>query len=332
MDKPKQSPFWQRLTNFAKAQRIGGIWWLILLIFLGMSASTVIIWRSLLEDRPNQVNNNLQIEIAPIQPQQGLQPSSATQLIFAGSGVGLEITRILAKQFQKTHPKIKINVPASIGSRGAIQAVVDRAITVGMISRPLKEKEKKLGLTIIPFAQTPLAMAVHPSVSDNNITSTQLKDIYQGKQSQWLDGKEIIVLTREPGDSSILILEDKISGFKQIYADSQSSDRWTTLYQDQEMNQQIEKTPLALGLSDVGTITSEKKLSSIKVLKFNGVAPTIENVAKGKYPLVKNLYFVFPQEQVSPNAKEFISFVQSKEGAKILKAHNYLAVETENKK
>ncbi len=66
MDKPKQSPFWQRLTNFAKAQRIGGGWWLILLIFLGMSASTVIIWRSLLEDRPNQVNNNLQIEIAPI--------------------------------------------------------------------------------------------------------------------------------------------------------------------------------------------------------------------------------------------------------------------------
>ncbi len=329
MDKPKQSAFWQQLTNFKKAQRVGGGWWLILLIFLGMSASTVLIWRSLLE-RPNQVNNNLQLEVTPIKPPQ-VQPSSATQLIFAGSGGNLEITRILATQFQKTHPKIKITVPASIGSSGAIQAVVDRAITVGMISRPLKEKEKKLGLTIIPFTQTPLAIAVHPSVSDNNITSTQLKDIYQGKQSQWLDGKEIIVLTREPGDSSILILEDKISGFKQIYADSQKYDRWITLYHDQAMNEQIEKTPLALGLADVGTITSEKKLSSIKILKFNGIAPTIENVAKGKYPFVKNLYFVLPQKQISANAQEFISFVQSKEGAEILKAHNYLAVE-KNKK
>ena len=98
------------------------------------------------------------------------------------------------------------------------------------------------------------------------------------------------------------------------------------------MSQQIEKTPLALGLADVGTITSEKNLSSIKVLKFNGVAPTIENVAKGKYPLVKNLYFVLPQKQISANAQEFISFVQSKEGAEILKAPNYLAVNTENKK
>ena len=331
MHKPKQSAFWQRLTNFKKSQSIGGGWWLILLIFLGMSASTVVIWRSLLEDRPNQANNNLQLEVTPIKPPQ-VQPDSATELIFAGSGVNLEITRILAKQFQKTHPKIKINVPASIGSKGAIQAVVDRVITVGMISRPLKEKEKKLGLTIIPFARTSLAVAVHPSVSDSNITSTQLNDIYQGKQSQWLDGKEIIVLTREPGDSSILILEDKISGFKQIYADSQMCDRWATLYHDQAMNEQIEKTPLALGLADVGTITSEKKLSSIKIIKFNGIAPTIENVAKGKYPLVKNLYFVLPQKQISANAQEFISFVQSKEGAEILKAHNYLAVDTENKK
>jgi phosphate transport system substrate-binding protein len=257
MHKPKQSAFWQRLTNFKKAQSIDGGWWLILLIFLGMSASTVLIWRSLLEDRPNQANNNLQLQVTPIKPPQ-VQPDSATELIFAGSGVSLEITKILAKQFQKTHPKIKINVPASIGSKGAIQAVVDRAITVGMISRPLQEKEKKLGLTIILFARTPLAVAVHPSVSDSNITSTQLNDIYQGKQSQWLDGKEIIVLTREPGDSSILILEDKISGFKQIYADSQMCDRWITLYHDQAMNEQIKKTPLALGLADVGTITSKR--------------------------------------------------------------------------
>lgn len=148
-----------------------------------MSASTVLIWRSLLEDRPNQVNNNLQLEVTPIKLPQ-VQPSSTIQLIFAGSGVNLEITRILAKQFQKTHPKIKISVPASIGSRGAIQAVVDKAITVGMISRPLKEKEKNLGLTITPFAQMPLAVAVHPSVSDSDITSIQLNDIYQGKQSQ----------------------------------------------------------------------------------------------------------------------------------------------------
>ncbi len=326
MDKPKQPALWQRLTDFAQAQKIDLGWWLVLLLFFSMSASTVLVWRSLLKDNHIQVDGTLQLETAPIKPQTSQNPRAA-QLTFAGSGVSLEITRILAKQFQKTHPEIKINVPASIGSSGAIQAVADGAIAVGMISRPLKEKEKTLGLTVIAFARTPLAFAVHPSVVDNNITSAQLLDIYQGKNTYWLDGREIIVLTREPGDSSILILEQKIKGFKQVYTDSQKNERWTTLYKDRQMNQQLEKTPLTLGIADVGTITSEKKLSSIKTLKFNSIAPTTENVAKGQYPLVKNLYFVFHPSKVSPEAKEFINFVKSRAGAKILTANSYLVME-----
>ncbi|WP_009631309.1 PstS family phosphate ABC transporter substrate-binding protein [Synechocystis sp. PCC 7509] len=330
MDKPKHSAFWQRLTNFAKVQSIDIVWWLILLIFFGMSVNTVLVWRSLLKDNQSQVNNTVSLN-TPIKPQTDIQPPTVTPLTFAGSGVSLEITRILARQFQKTHPEIKINVPASIGSGGAIQAAADGAVAVGMVSRPLKEKEKKLGLTVIAIAKTPLAFAVHPSVADNNITSAQLLDIYQGKKTQWLDGKEIIVLTREPSDSSILILEQKISGFKQVYTDSQKDERWTTLYKDQQMNQQLEKTPLALGIADIGTITTEKRLSSIKILKFNGIAPTIENAAKGKYLLVKNLYFVFHPGKISPDAQEFIKFVRSQDGAKILAANSYLAMGEDKK-
>lgn len=331
MDKLKQSAvYWQRLTDFAKAQNFDLGWWLVILIFFSMSVSTVLVWRSVLKDHHyNQVNNTA-LPDAPIKSLE-VQPPTATKLTFAGSGVSLEITRILAKEFQKTHPKIKINVPASIGSSGAIQGAADGAIAVGMVSRPLKENEKKLGLKVIAIAKTPVAFAVHASVPDNNITSTQLLDIYQGKKTQWLNNREIIVLTREPGESSTLILEQKISGFKQIYADSQKDKRWTTLYKDRQMNQLLEKTPLTLGIADVGTITTEKKLSSIKTLKFNGIAPTIENVAKGKYPLVKNLYFVFIPGKTSPDAQKFMKFVRSPEGAKILAANSYLAMEEDKK-
>ncbi len=331
MDKLKQSAvYWQRLTDFAKAQKRELGWWFVILLFFSMSVSTVLVWRSVLKDNQSQVNNTTLLDAAPIKPPE-VQPPTATPLTFAGTGVSLEITRILAKQFQKTHPEIKINVPASIGSSGAIHGAADGAITVGMVSRPLKKQEKKLGLTVIAIAKTPIAFAVHPSVPDNNITSAQLLDIYQGKKTQWRDSQEIIVLTREPGDSSILILENKISGFKQVYADSQKDKRWTTLYKDQQMNQRLEKTPLTLGIADVGTITAEKKLSSIKTLKFNGTAPTIENVAKGKYPLVKNLYFVVDPGKISPDTQEFIKFVRSREGAKILAANSYLAMEEDKK-
>lgn len=328
----KSTEFWQQLNNFATEQKIGVGWWIILLIFLAMSASTLLVWRSLLITHQSQANYTLQLKPALSKPQTQLQPLQSKSLTFAGSGVSLEITRILAKQFQKTHPEIKINVPTSIGSSGAIYAAADGAIAVGMISRPLKAQEQKLGLTVIPIAKTPLAIATHLSVADDNITSTQLIDIYQGKKTQWLDGKEIIVLTREPGDSSILILSEKINGFQEVYTDSQINKRWTTLYKDQEMNQQLAQIPLTLGFVDIGTITSERKLSAIKTLKFNSVAPTLENVTNNRYPLVKNLYFVFEQGKIPLAAKEFINFVRSKEGEKILKAHGFLPLGEEGKK
>ena len=72
-------------------------------------------------------------------PQQLPAPSP---LIAAGSGVNLGITRLLAKAFMNRHPRITIQVPGSIGTKGAISAVMDGAITFGLISRSLKEDEK----------------------------------------------------------------------------------------------------------------------------------------------------------------------------------------------
>lgn len=222
MSKHKQPAFWQQLTNFVPP---GVGWWLIILIFCSICASLLLGWH--LTNNQNRVNQtSLQVKTAPITPQTIQPPASVTQLIFSRLGVNLEILRLLAKQFQKTHPKVKINVPASIGSSGAIQAV----------------------------------------------------------------------------------------------------------YKDRELNNYLAKTPPALGLADIGTITAEKKLSSLKILKFNGIAPTTANISNGKYPLVKNLYFVFDRDKLSPHAQEFINFVKSSQGEKILKANSYLAVEAENKK
>lgn len=298
--------------------------WLPLLVIIGISTS-MLVWRSLAVNSSPQ-KQTIQ-SVAPAKPTTTANIKlSSDQLIFAGSGVNLEITRLLAKEFSKSHPnKFKIHVPASIGSKAGIRAAADGAITVGMISRPLKEQEKKLGLTVVPYAQTATVITAHPSVVDNNIRSTELIEIYKGTKTKWQDGQEIIVLTREEGDSSIAVLEKNIPGFKQVFAESDRAKRWTTLYKDQEMTSVLAKTPYAIGLSDVGTLTAEK-LSSIKVLKFNSVSPTLENLANGKYPLIKSLAFVYHKQKLPPNAKAFLNFIQSQEGEKILRANGYLPV------
>jgi ABC-type phosphate transport system substrate-binding protein len=100
-------------------------------------------------------------------------------LIFAGSGTTLAITRILAEAYKGVRPEVTIEVAKSIGSAAGMQAAADGAIAVGLISRPLKEDEKKLGLTVLPYARTVLVIGVHPTVPDDNITFDDLINIYK---------------------------------------------------------------------------------------------------------------------------------------------------------
>jgi phosphate transport system substrate-binding protein len=247
------------------------------------------------------------------------------RIVFAGSGANLAIMRLLAEAFTRTHPRIEIEVPATIGSSGGIRAVADGAITVALVSRSLRDSEKALGLTLRPYARTAVVIGAHPTVADEGITVDELVQIYRGVKSRWRDGREIVVLTREPGDSSIEILARSVPAFGAAYGESQRARRWTTLFTDQEMNAMLESTPYATGLSDMGAIRAEHR--TIKVLKFNGVAPTPENVLGGRYPLVKMLAFVFRQETLPATAKAFMDFVRSVDGATLLKANGYLPAE-----
>jgi len=245
----------------------------------------------------------------------------------AGSGTNLPITRALVQAFEQSHPELKIEVPSSIGSKGGIQAAAEGAITLGLASRPLKAKELALGVSAVPYAKTAVVIGVHPSVRDNNITFDDLVNIYRGSKTQWRDGREIIVLSREPGDSSNEVLEEQVPGFQFVYEQSQQAKRWITLFTDQDGNRALASTPYAVGLSDLGAITVEQL--PIKPLKVNGIAPTLENLQTGQYPLVKTLFFVLPPTELPADVQAFIDFVGSDEGAKILRANGYLPLSQE---
>lgn len=245
-----------------------------------------------------------------------------TTLVFAGSGTNLPIIRVLTRAFQRSHPGITIDVPASIGSTSGIRAAADGAIAIGLISRPLKENEKGLGLDVVTYARTPLVIGVHPTVAEENISYAEIIDIYRGKKRNWKDSTEIIVLTREPGDSTIEVMDKGVPGFREVYEESRKAKRWATILKDLEMNQALAQAPHAIGFSDLGALTIEQH--RIKPLRVNGVAPTIRSVQSGKYPLVKQLMFVYHKEKLPPAAREFLAFVRSKEGAKVLRANGYL--------
>jgi len=258
-------------------------------------------------------------------PQVSDQGSSATHLVAAGSGVNLAITRVLAEAFMKENPHITIDVPGSIGTKGAIKAAVDNAIAIGLISRPLNEYEKGLGLAVVPYARSAIVIGVHPNVEEEGISFDDLVLIFQGTKAKWGDGNEIVVISREQGDSGFQVIEKAVPGFREAYAESQQARRWAVYFTDQDANLALTSRPYSVGVSDFGMITTEKL--NIKVLKVNGLLPTADNVLSGQYPLTRTLSFVHSKQNVSEAVKAFIEFVRSEAGAKVLKTNGYLPVD-----
>jgi phosphate transport system substrate-binding protein len=252
------------------------------------------------------------------------QQTGQVTLTAAGSGVNLAITRLLAEAFMQERPQIAIVVPGSIGTQGAIAAVVDGAINLGLISRPLKDEEKALGIVAKPYARAAMVFGVHPTVKDDGITSEDLIAILKGVKARWQDGNEIIVQVREKFDSGFQILGKTIPGFSEAYWASLEEKRWSVYFTDQDANRALATTPYALGVTDFGMVATEKL--NVKVLQYNGVFPSQETVANGTYPLSRQLAFIYREDKLAKEAKDFFDFVFSAAGEKILHDYNYLPI------
>ncbi len=255
--------------------------------------------------------------------------AAAESIILAGSGSNLPAVRILVRAFQRSHPAIRIAEPANIGSAGAIRAVADGAISIGLISRPLLGDEQHLGLAVVPYSRSAVVIGVHPLVKDDDITFKELNSIYRGDKITWRDGHKIIVLNRDPGESSIFVLEENVPGFREVYADSIKANRWAIILKDEGMNQKIETLPYSIGFSDLGAIISQNL--KIKVLKLNGLYPSAKNLSSGAYPLYKQLSFVYRPDRLTPDMQAYMSYVCSQDGAKILKNNGYIPFCTQAK-
>lgn len=83
--------------------------------------------------------------------------------------------------------------------------------------------------------------------------------------------------------------------------------------------------PAALGYLSLGSIND-----SVKVLCVDGIAPTREEIAAGRYALVHpfNVVTKGPIEALKPAARDFLNWILSEEGQRIVERAGYLRVST----
>jgi phosphate transport system substrate-binding protein len=252
-------------------------------------------------------------------------PKPANLLRLAGSGSNLPLTRELAEAFEATRPWQRVRVHESMGSSGGVRATLDRAIDVGLISRPLKSSESERGLQALGYARVAVVFAGNPSVPVRGLTGDMVLDLYSGEMGFWADGSPAVVLQREPGDSSHLAAHAVIPGFEAIDQQAWAERRFRVLFNDRAMQDALLATPGAIGLFDSGLATIQDL--PLAVLEFEGKRPREEAVRTGSYPLFKDLAFVIPADQPDPLALEFIAFVYSADGQRIIRSSGYVPID-----
>lgn len=258
---------------------------------------------------------------ATVQP----PPKPPNLLRMAGSGSNLALTQALANAFLARRPWLNVRVSQSIGSGGGVQATLDGAIDIGLISRPLNSKEVGTGVVVIPYARTAVIVAANPSVPLRKISRAQLLDIYSGRQTFWEDGSPVELLKREPGDSSHKAVYAVVPELEPIDLEAWGSERGRKIVTDRAMQEALVSTRGAIGLFDHGQTVGQDL--HISVLEFEGLRPNEESLRDGTYPLYKDLSFVLPDAEPDELVTAFIGFVFSREGQELIRGHGYVPLE-----
>jgi len=82
----------------------------------------------------------------------------------------------------------------------------------------------------------------------------------------------------------------------------------------------IPQEPGAIGYVGLGYVTAK-----IKAIEVNGIIPSKETVNSDTYPLARPL-FMYTNGEPTGSVKEFIDFVMSEEGQKLVEENGYISV------
>jgi phosphate transport system substrate-binding protein len=239
----------------------------------------------------------------------GSASAGVAELDVVGTGDGIDLLRALGSDFGSDNNAVRVNIPPSIGSGGAIAAVGAGKATVGRVARKLTASEVASGLVYRPFAVLPSAFFVHPGVGVSGLTAAQLQDIYSGRISNWsaTGGPDlrIRVVRREDTDSTLTVLREMMPGWKSLKITDLSKTATTT----QEAIETVRDVRGAIGFGPY----SSKLDPDVKVLRIDGLHPL-----DPKYPSHVELALIYKEASIGPEDRKFVSYLHSERARQIM--------------
>jgi phosphate transport system substrate-binding protein len=237
-------------------------------------------------------------------------------LDIAGGTAHIPVMKDAARNIMEANPDIRITV-AGGGSGVGVQKVGEGLVQIGNTGRALKESEvEKYGLKTFPFAIDGVAVVVNPENTAANLTKTQLKAVFAGETTNWkeLGGADapISLYIREDGSGTRETFEERALDKIQPAAKS------TVVNSNGAMKTAVAQDKNAIGYVGVGHL--DEKLKGVVI---DGMVPSQENAANGKYTVTRLLYMNTKGDPAGLT-RAFIDYIYSPDGQAIIAKAGYI--------
>jgi len=248
----------------------------------------------------------------------------ADSIKIGGTGTGLGAIKWMAQEFNKSRPDAQLTVMPSLGSTGAVRAVLAGAVDLGISARPVTPEESSKGASSQAYARTPFVVVTGTKNKGTEISLNQLVQVYSGQLTRWPDGSPIRLIMRPDSDADIIALRAFSAEMNAAITAALAKKGHRIATTDQDNAGALETLPGSLGATTLTLIVTENR--AVRPLILDGVAPTLQSLAAGRYRHFRTLYLVTGRNP-SPLAKDFVAFIRSPAGQTVLARSGNLAVQ-----
>ncbi len=249
--------------------------------------------------------------------------AQADSIKIGGTGTGLGAMKLMAQEFNQSRPDARLIVTPSLGSTGAIKAVLAAAVDIGISARPITPEENRQGASARAYARTPFVVATGAKNKGTNLSLSELAQIYSGKTTRWPDGSPIRLVVRPDADADTIAMRAFSAAMDSAVTAALARKGLRMADTDQDNADALEQLAGSLGTTTLTQVMTEKR--AIRALALDGVTPTLEALAAGRYRYFKTLYLVTGRDP-SPLAKDFVAFIRSPAGQAVLARSGNLAL------
>ena len=213
----------------------------------------------------------------------------------------------------------------------AYENIVNGECDIIFVAGPSEEQEayaaeKGIELVYTPIGKEAFVFFVHPDNPVDSLTLQQIRSIYSGETVQWNQlgvkgfGK-IRAYQRDEGSGSQTALERFVMKDTPLMpADKENVVTGMGGIVEQVSPYRNHKN--AIGFSFRFYCTTLMKNFNVKLLAINGIAPTIENIENGSYPLASDFYAV-TRSDADENTRALLEWITGPQGQSLVAKAGY---------